>query len=163
MKKILFSLIALILILFPSYIDAQSQVESTPSVKVKVERVANVMERFKEKISLFLKFSAKDKVALQQELTEKRLAELDYVIQSGQGDLIEETSSRYRTYVGGLIKSTKSDQVQDMKTQLLEMGENHQKILAPLRDNFESNSGFWLLVQQDIDIVRDFTNQIRSL
>lgn len=163
MKKILLSVLLSIFLLLPGLVRAQISVESTPSTQIKVERVANVIERFQERINIFLKFSNRDKITFQQELVEKRLAEIDYVIKSGQGDLIEESSSRYKTYIGRLIKSTKSAQIKDMKSQLLNMGENHQKILAPLRDNFESNSGFWLLLQQDIDIVREFTDQVRSL
>ena len=160
MRKAFLLIITLLIVLFPGLVKAQS--ESTPSPKIKVERVASVIERLKERVDLLFKFSTKDKISLQQQLTEKRLAELDYVIKSGQGDMIEEVSSRYKTHVGKLIKSTKSAQSKEIKTQLLDMGENHLTILAPLRDNFESNSGFWLLVQQDIDVEKEFSDQIRS-
>lgn len=162
MQKILLILVSIICLSLISLTNVYAQVESTPSSKIKVERVANVLDRLKERINLLFKFSVKEKIMLENQLAEKRLAELDFVIRSGQGDLIEEVSSRYRTHMGQLINDTKSISEQDIKRQLLEMGENHQKVLPVLRDNFEANSGLWLLIQQDLDIVKELTNQIQS-
>lgn len=162
MKKVLLSLLLLIFILIPTLTRADVILESTPSVQVKVEKISNVMDRFKEKFTLFFKFRSEDKLSFQQQLVEQRLGELDYVIKNGQGDFIEEVSSRYAAYVGRYGENILSSKNIAQKKQALVMFKNHSQILAVMRDNFPANSSFWMLLQHDINTIQIYSDKIEN-
>ena len=112
---------------------------------------------------MFFKFSQKDKINYQQELTEKRLAELKYVIDSDKGDMIEDTSSRYSTCLGNLTEAVVKNKATDKKQELLTMYENHAKVLENLISQMEVESGFWLLLKHDINYIKIYSDQIKAL
>lgn len=162
MRKIFLILFLALFIFLPNLAFADINQESTPSFKVKVEKVSNVIDRLKEKITLFFKFNSDDKLNYQQQLVEQRLGELDYVIRDGQGDFIEEVSSRYAAYVGRLSESVLSSKNNNKRGEVIRMFNNHLPILAVMRDNFPANSGFWLLLQHDINTVRIYSAKIQN-
>jgi len=162
MRKTILTFLLSIFLFIPQLTLADVNSESTPSVKVKVEKMSNIIDRFKEKITLFFKFNSDEKLDYQQQLVEQRLGELDYVIRTGQGDFIEEVSSRYAAYVGRLSESLLSSNNNVKKEQVLEMFKTHPKILAKMRDNFPANSGFWLLLQHDINTVQIYSDKIQN-
>ena len=131
-------------------------------VEVQVDHVANVIEKFNEKVTLFFKFSKEDKYNYQKFLLEKRLAELTYIIGNENWDPIEETSSRYATYLGNFNKFVLSNDLKDKKEEVLSIYQRHGGILEELQMNFEYDSGWWLLLQHDINSTRIFTNQIND-
>lgn len=166
MKKfILLILAGLLIFLTPKLVGAEGTnfLDSTPSANIKVESAANVIDRLKERIILFLKFSQKDKVKFYNDLIEKRLAELEYIVESGQGDRIEETSSRYSTYLGKYSEFIMSNNIKDKKEELLKMYERHLKVLDRLERNFEFGTGLWRLIEYDIDTVKIFSQKIKNL
>lgn len=137
-----------------------------PSVTVKVDQVAGLTGRLLEKAILLLKFNDTDKANYYRHLTEKRLAELELII--GRKDyqkrdfLIEETSSRYATYVGVTADFIIKHKLSQPKELFLKDLERHKPILAKLRDNFPANSGWWLLVAQDIDTTDIFSDKLKA-
>lgn len=166
MKNIFTSLIILLCLIFLSFFlvnDTFAQDSSKSTGIIEVNRVTNIKDRLWEKINLFFKFSQKDKINYQQELTEKRLTELKYVIDSGKGDMIEETSSRYSTYLGNLTETVMKNKMINKKQELINMLENHNKVLENLIQGMEANSGFWLLLKHDINYVKIYSDQIKSL
>lgn len=161
--SLLLILISLGVILFPLKIVAVNQETSPSSKLVEVTRVADLKDRIWERITLFLKFSQKDKINYQQQLAEKRLAELKYVIDSDRGDMIEETSSRYSAYLGRLTEAVLQNKITNKKQELLSMFENHAEILDELIGKVNVDSGFWLLLKHDINYVKIYSDQIKSL
>lgn len=157
-----FLLFFYIIFSLPGVVLAQESQTETKT-KVEVDHVANVLEKFREKVTLFFKFSKEDKYSYQKFLLEKRLAELKYVIDTKQGNLIEETSSRYSTYLGNFTDFVIKNKLTSKKEEILKMYEEHQKILDTLQINFEFESGFWLLLQHDINTVKIFSEQIKLL
>ncbi len=149
------------LVISPVSAEHQSQGLATGSAE-RVEKLSNVIDRLGEKIQGFFKFSSEDKVSYQKELVERRFAELLFVIDNGQGDLIEEVSGRYATYVGKATDDLISKKVSSQSDEYLRMFEKHLKILPVLRDHFPANSGFWLLLQHDINTVQIFSDKIKS-
>lgn len=162
MRNAIFIILISLFILIPQITLADNGLESTPAVKIKTEQISNVIDRLKEKISLFFKFNNADKLTYQQQLAELRLGELDYVIRTGQGDFIEEVSTRYAAYIGRLSESLLPSKNTSQKEQALEMFKNHSPILATMRDNFPANSGFWLLLQHDINTVQIYSDKIEK-
>lgn len=162
-KKLSFLFILSVFLLFPKSLFAEEVIqESSPTSQIKVDHVANVMDRLKEKITLFFKFSITDKILYQQQLVEKRLAELKYVINDGQGDMIEEVSSRYAAYVGKFSEEVISKGTAADREKILTMYSSHSVMLETLRDHFPANSGFWLLLQHDINTIQIYTEKIKS-
>lgn len=135
--------------------------QDTPNVEFEVNHVANVLEKFKEKATLFFKFSKDSKLNYEKYLLEKRLAELKYVIDSKEWDPVEETSSRYATYVSkfseGAIKNTSKEK----KGEIIGVFERHEKIIEALQRNFEYDGGWWLLLQHDRNLIRMFSDKLR--
>lgn len=146
-------------LLFATFIKTAWADELQP--KVKVDHIANVFEKLKEKVTLFFKFSTDDKFNYHQSLAEKRLAELKYVIESKQGNLIEETSSRYSTYLGSFTDFTIENKLSNKEEELIKMLEEHQKILETL-NNFEYESGFWMLMMHDINATKIYSTKARD-
>lgn len=93
---------------------------------------------------------------------DNRLSELKYAVDNNKLDLVTETSSRYQTYVANFESlyfqsdnSTLGGSVQKMTT-------NHLNLLPHLRDQFASNSAWWLMIQQDIDSIKKLSLKIGS-
>ena len=131
--------------------------------KVQVDHIAVGFEKLKEKINLFFNFSKTGKTKYQIALTEKRLAELRYVVDSEQVDLTEETASRYATYVGNLTNYVVKNNVASYKSEINSMFETHKTALETMRNKFTFRSAWWLMLQQDIDTVNIFQNKLDSL
>lgn len=155
-KKTLLLIIFIIVILTPVLAEAQN-------TAVKEIREMSTIGRLQEKIALFFKFSSKDKARYQKELIEKRFAELQYIIDNGQGDLIEEASSRYATYVGKFSDYLLAKKLAEEKEEYLKILASHSPVLENLRDYFPSNSGFWLLLQHDINTVQIYSDKLKNL
>lgn len=160
-KRIFLLTVLLAVFAFPLNMEVQAA-ESSASSGIKVDKVSNVLDRFSERVHGWFKFSGEDKANYQLGLIEKRLAELQYVIDDGQGDLIEEVSSRYATYVGRFSDDLIPKKLSAENAKYLVMFESHLKILPELRDHFPSNSGWWLLLQHDINTVQIFSDKIKN-
>lgn len=130
---------------------------------VKVNKIANTGEKFVEKINLFSKFSINKKVAYTQYLVRKRFGEIQYVIDNGHGDLIEDTTSRYSTYVGHLTEFILKNNLIDQKEKTLRMLDSHSIILEKYLLEQNYNSGFWLLIQHDINYIKIYSTQLQEI
>lgn len=149
------------LLIYPGKTSAVS--DTSDSGIVKVNHVAGFFEKINEKITLFFKFDKENKTDFYQKLLEKRLAELEFVIKNGQGDLIEETSSRYSAYLGTTADFIFTNKLTSKKDALLKMFDNHTKIIETLQSHFEFESGWWLLLQHNINSINIFRDKIKNL
>ena len=159
MKQTIFIFLAFFILLFRT--TENTLAVETPQ-KTEVNHVANVVEKLQEKLNLFLKFSKDDKADYQKYLVEKRLAELKYVIDTKQGNLVEETTSRYTTYLGNYSSFVIKNKLINKKENILSMYNNHQKILEQLQNAFEPGSVFQMLLQHDINTIKLFSTQIKD-
>lgn len=158
MCKALISLV-LSLLLFFSFNSALAQ---SPKLEIEVNHVANVVEKFQEKVTLFLKFSKEEKYKFQKYLAEKRLSELKYVVESKQGNLVEETTSRYSTYLGNFSDFVIKKKLISNKEDILTMFETHTKILEKLQETYESESVFRMLLQHNINTIKIFSSKVKD-
>lgn len=151
-------------LLLPSGVAFAQVNNSSASAQVmQVEQVANLRDRILERITLFFKFNPSSNEEYQSQLVEKRLAEVKYVVDSNNWDPIEETSSRYSSYLGRLTKFVIDHKMTNKKDDLLKMYKRHEQVLEQLVKNFEYNSGFWLLLQHDINANKIYQQQIQDL
>lgn len=163
MHKLVSLVLIVFLLLFQTPVFAEDFVSTHSANIKKVDHIANIRERIQERINLFFKFSPQTKVDYQKELTEKRFAELVYVIENKKGDFIEEISSRYSTYLGRLTETVTKNKLSKDKDDLLKMLDTHKLILEDLIQYFESNSGFWLLLMHDFNSINIYSEQIQKL
>lgn len=136
---------------------------STSAINFEGVSPSNVVSRLSERISLFFKFSSKDKVNYQKKLTEKRLAELKYAVDNEKGDLVEELASRYSTYVGRLTDMVVENKMTDKKQELIDMYDQHYNVVVELDKKFEANSGLWLMMEHDKNYLKIYSEQLKNL
>lgn len=149
-----------IVILFFGYSSVKAA--DSGGAYIKVDHLPGLVEKLKEKLDSFLKFSTQERLKNNEYIVKKRLGELVYVIGTGQGDLIEETSSRYNTYLGKLNNiALKADNKND-KEEALKLYSDQAKILDNLHSKFEYPSGFWILLQENIDSVKIFSDKLKQ-
>ncbi len=144
------------------FVSGSVVLADNPSLETEVNHVANVVEKLKEKVTLIFKFSKEDKFNYQKFLLEKRLAELKYIIDGKEWTPVEETSSRYATYLGKFTGFVAKGNLKDKKEEILSMYERHSKVLEELQKNFEFESGWWLLLQHDINSTKIFSTQVKD-
>lgn len=119
-----------------------------------------LVKRFKEKVILFFKFSPDSKVDYYQTLLDKRLAELVYIADNKNIAFIETTSSRYESTAGQLTEMlVKLDNKDKFSATEKKFGE-HLLILDQAQRNFMQPSAEWRFVQNDINSVKIYSQQI---
>ncbi len=156
-------IVGFILLVVFAFFAVSTNVRAEDGLQFKVDHVAGRIEKFKEKISLFLKFNKKSKTNYYQYLAEKRLAEISYVIEKNDIDSVEPTASRYSTYIGILGNYVDTNKVSEKKNDLINMYERHIKILTELQKKFKHDSGWWLAIQNDINTIKIFIEKTKSL
>jgi len=158
----LFLTFLLSLRVFPSLCLAKASA-NVPKPKAEVNHIAQGFEKVWEKIILFSKFSKKSKLTYWEHLVEKRLAEVKYVLVSNQINSLEPTTSRYSTYLGRLSEFALKHKIVDKKDELLKIYSEHQQILADLQKDFEFNCGWWIMLENDINVNKIFTEKVQAL
>lgn len=122
------------------------------------------LEKFEEKLILNLKFDRSRKADYYQFLLEKRLAELKFAATNkDQLDYVEETASRYTTYLGYLSDFIIQNKMTNRKDELLQTFSEHTQIIEELQKNYQFDSGWWLAIQHDINTLKIFSDQIKPL
>lgn len=159
-KKIIKLLLAVSLLAFLMSSIALSRSVNT---KIEVDHVAGKIEKIKEKIILFTRFNKKSKINYLQFLLEKRLAELSFVIETDQIDLVEPTASRYSTYAGRLAEYVVAKNLAEKKGDLISAYLRHSEIIKTLQKKFEFESGWWLALQHSIDSTKIYSEKVEGI
>lgn len=84
-------------------------------------------------------------------LLKERLAELKYAAEKRLLSEIEKSSNRFATQAGVTVEELQKLNNSDKFNKTNDDFKIYKKILADLRDLYEANSSYWMLVQQDID------------
>lgn len=130
---------------------------------IKVDHVAGGFEKIKEKIFLFIIFEKQAKTNYQHDLTEKRLQELEYILESNKIDLLEPTASRYTTYAGSLVNYVLANKVTGKKSDLIKMFEDHEKRAEELQKKVPLDSGWWIALQHSVNVAKMSKEQLKTL
>lgn len=157
MRTLAFSLISFLLVF---------SLVATPLVlaqETKVDHVAGLFEKLKEKITLFFIFNNEGKADFQKNLTEKRLAELEYVLNKNDINMLEPLSSRYTTYAGNVVNFTIANKVLTKKDSLVAMFQNHTQRIEKLQSQIPVDSGWWLALQHGINVASSSAEKIKKL
>lgn len=117
-------------------------------------------KRLKEKVTEFFKFTQKSKSAYREVLLEKRLSELVILIENKNINDVANSTQRFAYQAGKLAEGSYNDN-SERKNEIIALFEKYKPILDKMRDNFPSNSAFWLLSQQDIDTMNILTEKLK--
>ncbi len=129
----------------------------------KVNHVAGTFEKIREKINLIFIFDKAAKANYQQELTEKRLQEMEYIMEANKIDLLEPTASRYTTYAGNLVNFAVANKVTAKKDDLIKMFKDHEIRVEELQKKIPLDSGWWLALQHGINVAKQSKERISTL
>ncbi len=162
MKKFILTSISLILLIILP-VKVLADYEATPQAKVKVDHLPGLFEKINEKIGLLFKFSNDEKFSYQQQVLERRMGELEYVVNDGQGDLIEEVSSRYGTYLGNFSDFAINNKMKNQKESLTNMYDEHLKLLTYFQQRVGTGTGWWILLQHNINLANQYKSQVQAL
>lgn len=106
-----------------------------------------------------LQFSRKSKILFYQSQLRTRLAELNYVVENKLLSEVQTSSERFAYYAGilteELIKENK------YREQTIKEFDQFTKFLEGLRDNYASNTSFWMLIQHDINTLRILSESLK--
>lgn len=132
------------------------------SFDTEVSHKAGVFAKLLERVNLAVRLGSEGKAKYWQKLTDVRLAELKMIVDENNLDLIEETSSRYSTYLGRYSEFIINKKVRSQKDTILKQFASHSDILTGLRDKYKYDSAYWLLIQHDINTITIFKNRIEK-
>lgn len=107
------------------------------------------LKRFGEQAKLFFSFDERNKTAYFLSLLDTRFNELVYTINFKKTGFLNETVSRYNTFVGKIKLNSKN-----IKHEFKLKFSQNIKVLEMLRDQYPANSAYWLNIQQSIDTTR---------
>lgn len=125
-------------------------------------RKAGVIAKVLERANLIFKFSGLDRARYWQKLLDIRLAELKMEVDDENFDLVEETASRYSTYLGRYAEFVIGKKIIDQKETILDQLKVHSEVLSKLRDGFEYDSAWWLMIQHDVNTIQIFKERIEK-
>ena len=124
--------------------------------------ISYLLKRIGEKISMFFAFSDERKIHNYKKLVNVRLSELKYVIENKEMGYFEKSTQRYFTTVGELtnllIASNMKSEFISVKDEL----SSHIPVLIKLRDSYDPGTAEWRFVEDDINYVKGYINNLSS-
>lgn len=120
------------------------------------------LKLLQEKLSMLVLFTPEGRVNYAESLVNERLLELKYTVETNSLSEIEPASRRYAYQAGVLTNEVIMHNKGDKKTAVIKKFEKMMPLLAYLRDHFEANSPYWLLIQDDINTLRILSDQLKN-
>lgn len=119
------------------------------------------IKRLWEKGKERLMFSYDSKKSFYESLLKTRLAELKYVVDHKFLSEVQTSSERFAYQAGILAEELiKQNKTKD-KENLIKEFEQYAKFLDNLRDKYEANTSFWMLIQHDINTLKILSDQLK--
>lgn len=108
-----------------------------------------------------LMFSQNSKISFHKAQLKSRLAELKVVVDEKILSEVQRSSERFAYQAGILTNEIVKKDDPKIKGKLLEEFEKYDPLLQKLRDRFEANSSFWMLVQHDINTLKILSERLK--
>lgn len=158
MKKIFFSL--LLFILVQTSYAAEFEKLDLPTQPVNPGDFYYSAVRLWEKIAEKSQFDNKAKYKYLSFLIDKRMSELGFIIKKDRWSEIQRSTERLSYQVGVTTEFLIKQKDKDKKEQLKAKINNFLPALEELRDKHAANSSFWLLVQHDINSLKEYSEKL---
>lgn len=117
------------------------------------------IDRGLEKIFFKFQFSNDSKINYQKALLEERFSELDYIARNKKLGQFETSSQRFAAQAGTLVEHITVNYLD--KDKIRKTLNKYKEYLPKLRDLYQANSSFWLLIQQDIDSLNLYIDKLK--
>ncbi|MBX4206011.1 hypothetical protein KW795_02335 [Candidatus Microgenomates bacterium] len=124
--------------------------------------IATRFEKVVERVNLLLKFNSDDKIKYYSYLTDKRLTELEYIVSLNDINNIEESSSRYASYLGNLKEMVIKNKQTKQKNEIVQMMDDHLSRLEKLRNKFKYDSAWWLSLKWSFDTAKEVKDTVQK-
>lgn len=155
--KFIIVIYAILLANMPSLANAQ-QTMGLPNIIVQPGMFIYPFMRLEEKIFERFQFNNEAKGKYYQDILQKRLAELKIVVDNNYLDEVEKSSQRVSYQVGILSDYIKNKNLNNKKNSIQKIYQEDKVILEKLRDKYQANTSFWMLIQHVINSI-DFNSQ----
>lgn len=139
-----------------------------PTVDVYYESVnppdgmSYLLKRISEKINLFFSFSNENKIKNYRKLVNVRLSELKFIIEKRQMGYFEKSTQRYFTATGQLVEFLVSSNIKGEFMPVKEELITHIPVLIKLRDSFDFGTAEWRFVEDDINYVKGYIDDLST-
>lgn len=121
------------------------------------------LKRLEEKVFLFLNFTPSNKAKYMQNLLEERMFELEYITETKNIAHIEKTSQRYEATAGQLTEFIKANSLKSLVGSTKDKFEKHTERLKFFRDQFDYKTAEWRFVQNDINSLGIYSDELSSI
>lgn len=118
--------------------------------------------RLWEKITEKFQFNNNSKFNYSNSLIDKRVSELGFVVKNRRLGEVQRSSERLAYEVGTLTDLLIKEGNAQKKEQLKKKIDGFFPALAELRDNFAANTSFWMLVQHDINSLKEYSEKLNK-
>lgn len=171
MRKILAFTLLFAFLLPSQLVFAQGEGEggAAQAIEVTYEKVnpkdggSYALKRLKEKAILaLLSFSKQRKTDYYNKLVGNRLAELKYVVDKKDMANFENATTRYFATVGQFVNFLVRKSLTEEKNKAHELLVSHIPLLESLRDTYDPTTAEWRFMQDDINYVRMYTDQLQE-
>jgi hypothetical protein len=119
------------------------------------------LERAWEKVYISFIFSNKGRVKYYNHLLDKRLSELNYLVETKDLSNIENSSYRF-SYQAGVLAEALEFEDNNSRLATISKFKDYSSFLEKLRDEFPANSSNWLLIQQNIDTLKILSEKLQK-
>lgn len=158
MKKVLLVLLLLIFPLFVFAPNVRAGARVYPDSVLKYN-----FKRLGEKTILFFNFFPSGKVKYMQKLFEERLLELEYIVETKNIAHIEKMSQRYETTAGQLTELIVEKLLRRDAGKVRDTFDKHTEMLKFLRSQYEYDTAEWRFIQNDINSLKIYSDQLSPL
>jgi len=139
-------------------VDAQNNFQFKKST-INPDSFLYKIDRGLEKVFLKFQFSNNLKMNYYTSQLEERFSELDYIASNKKLGQFETTSQRFAAQAGTLVEHTVANNLE--KDKIRETLSNYKNHLPKLRDLYQANSSFWMLIQHDIDSLNLYLDKLK--
>lgn len=155
MKYTIKAILLVILLVFLtnlSLVYGQQEI-NLPFVSIQPSMTYYPIKRLFEKFTESIQFTNKTKEKYYEDLVQKRLAELKYVVDKDHLDQVERSTQRVSYQVGVLTDHVVRKKLNNERQRLFDLYKKDKIILEKIRDKYPANSSFWMLVQHVINSI----------
>ena len=136
-----------------------------PSTKINPGSFYYSYKRLWEKGIEKLQFSRQSKINFYQSQLKTKLAELNFVVENKLLSEVQRSSERFAFQAGILtdLLIKQRDEQKDGQTarKTIEDFQKYNRFLEGLRDKYEANSSFWMLIQHDINSLSILSERLK--
>ena len=163
MSKLIIKITSFLIIplLITGLVFADNASLSLPNTKINPGSFYYPVKRLWEKGQEKLQFSKQAKINFYQSLLKTKLSELNYVVEKKFLSEVQRASERFAYQAGILTEELIRQNKSADKENVIKEFERFSPFLDTLRDKYEANSSYWMLIQHDINTLGILSAQLK--